>query len=311
MGFSTLPLPLLALGAVMAWGLMAVTPVSAQDAAPEPAPASPPEARVLITGFEPFGGARLNPSWEAVRQLDGKRVAGALVHARILPVVWDSAGLELARQVAELHPTIVIAFGVAEGETGFRVERVARNENRGYRDNAGAELSGVDVAGAPESYPSSLPMESLVASLKAAGLPVRFSDDAGGYLCNQTFFRLSHLSRTGQRGPGPGDRALAPGSRGAEVEPLSEAERPGVVGFIHVPGIDDTPGTARQGLPLDDIARGVRLIVEAVVNQVSAAAAAAESPGARPAAGDASRRAARGLEGALQDELGSEDGGRD
>ena len=79
----------------------------------------------------------------------------------------------------------------------------------------------------------------------------------------------------------------------------------------HVPGIDDTPGTARQGLPLDDIARGVRLIVEAVVNQVSAAAAAAESPGARPAAGDASRRAARGLEGALQDELGSEDGGRD
>lgn len=321
MGPSTLPLHVLALSVVMAWGVLAVAPASAQDEArgsqpePEPEPPQPeqpePVTRVLITGFEPFGGARLNPSWEAVRELDGKQVAGAQVHARLLPVVWDSAGVELARQVAELRPTIVIAFGVAGGEKGFRVERVARNENRGYRDNLGASLSGVDVEGAPERYDSTLPLDSLVASLKAAGIPVRLSDDAGGYLCNQTFFRLSHLSRTGQRGPRPEDRGTDLEDQVVEGPLLSEASRPRLVGFVHVPGIDDTPGEARQGLPLEDIARGVRVIVETVVKQAAESDAAAESRRASSGEGADGRRAARGIEDVLEGELGGEDSGED
>ena len=326
MGSPTLPLHVLALSVVMAWGVLAVAPALAQDSAPEPesapeppepteqpelTPEAPPETRVLITGFEPFGGARLNSSWEAVRVLDGQQVAGAQVMARLLPVVWDSAGVELARQVAELRPTIVIAFGVAEGEKGFRVERVARNENRGYRDNLGASLSGVDVEGAPERYDSTLPLESLVASLKAAGLPVRFSDDAGGYLCNQTFFRLSHLSRTGQRGPRPEDRGTELEDQVDEWALLSEAARPRLVGFVHVPGIDDTPGEARRGLPLEDIARGVRVIVEAVVKEAAESDAAAESRRASSGEGADRRPAARGIEDVLEEELGGEDGGED
>ncbi len=228
--------------------------------------------RVLITGFGEFGGVTFNPSWEAAKRLDGLTLpSGASVMARELPVVWDEAAAQLAEHVDAFHPDVVICFGVAEGEEGFRLERIAKNENRGSADNEGIRLRGADIPGAPESYPSGLPLEKITADLEAADLPTRFSDDAGGYLCNQTFFRISHLAATGDPGPvvavEPQRTHRRRRAEAAEAvrAALPPEARPSVVGFVHVPGVREDDERWGRGLPMDEIARGVRVIVEGVI----------------------------------------------
>lgn len=150
--------------------------------------------RVLVTGFEPFDGQSLNPSWEVARALHGVVMAGAEVTAVQLPCVFALALPALQQALASHRPDIVLALGQAEGRCDFSVERVAINvQDARIPDNAGAQPIDVPVvAGGPAAYFSSLPIKALVAGLRAAGFPASVSQTAGTFVCNQVFYGLQH-----------------------------------------------------------------------------------------------------------------------
>lgn len=150
--------------------------------------------RILVTGFEPFGGQSLNPSWEVARALHGTLVDGAQVTAVQLPCVFADALPALQEALARHRPDIVLALGQAEGRCDFSVERVAINVmDARIPDNAGEQPIDVPViAGGPAAYFSTLPIKSLVAGLKAAGFAASVSQTAGTFVCNQVFYALQH-----------------------------------------------------------------------------------------------------------------------
>lgn len=151
--------------------------------------------RVLLTGFEPFGGHSLNPSWEVVRAVQGTRVAGAQVIGVQLPCVFAQALPALQQALTAHSPDLVLALGQAEGRNDLSVERVAINVmDARIPDNAGQQPIDVPVvAGGPAAYFSTLPIKALVAGLCAAGFPASVSQTAGTFVCNQVFYALQHL----------------------------------------------------------------------------------------------------------------------
>jgi pyroglutamyl-peptidase len=150
--------------------------------------------RILVTGFEPFGGQSLNPSWEVARALHGLQLQGAQVVAVQLPCVFAQALPALQQALTQHTPDIVLALGQAEGRCDLSVERIAINVmDARIPDNAGAQPIDVPViAGGPASYFSTLPIKSLVAGLRAAGFPASVSQTAGTFVCNQVFYALQH-----------------------------------------------------------------------------------------------------------------------
>ena len=150
--------------------------------------------RILVTGFEPFGGQSRNPSWEVARALHGLQLQGAQVVAVQLPCVFAQALPALQQALMQHTPDIVLALGQAEGRCDLSVERIAINVmDARIPDNAGAQPIDVPViAGGPASYFSTLPIKSLVAGLRASGFPASVSQTAGTFVCNQVFYALQH-----------------------------------------------------------------------------------------------------------------------
>jgi pyroglutamyl-peptidase len=175
---------------------------------------------ILLTGFEPFGGEAINPSWEVARALQGQIIAGALVQARCLPTSFGGAPAALAAALAEVQPGLVIALGQASGRTEISIERVAVNLiDARIADNTGERPQDVPVRPeAPAAYFSTLPIKAMRNGLRAAGHPAGLSLTAGAFVCNQVFFELQHQ--------------LA----GREVKS----------GFIHIPAL---PEQAARSLP--------------------------------------------------------------
>jgi len=150
---------------------------------------------VLLTGYEPFGGERVNPSARIVRALQrGAAPHPALrVKAAILPVDRRAMPAALNRALAAHRPDLVLGVGQGTGRTSVDLESVAHNriDFRGERDNGGNTAAGEPLhAGGPPRLTSRLPLRELAAELRGAGLPVRVSRDAGRHLCNALLFEL-------------------------------------------------------------------------------------------------------------------------
>jgi pyroglutamyl-peptidase len=176
--------------------------------------------RVLVAGFEPFNSWVVNPSQRLIESLDGD-VATAL-----LPVSYARAADALRTAVREHEPDLVICFGQADGRAGITIERFAHNlDEATTTDNEEAPGSGAPIdADGPVAYPSTLPVDELVAALREEGIPASPSRDAGGFLCNHVFYVLMRELRDGQAG-----------------------------GFVHVPPLDV--------VPLETLVRAARVIV--------------------------------------------------
>lgn len=150
--------------------------------------------RILVTGIEPFDGETINPSWEAVRVLDGEEIDGHLVVARQLPCVIAEVGAVLTAAIEELDPVLVLCLGQAGGRADISIERVAINVvDARIPDNAGRQpVDEPVIAGGPAAYFSTLPIKALVRALRDAGIPASVSQTAGTYNCNAIFYALSH-----------------------------------------------------------------------------------------------------------------------
>ena len=151
-------------------------------------------SRILLTGFEPFGGEQINPSWEVAKALDGQKIAGVNIIARMLPCVFGEALKVLQQSIDEVNPDLVLALGQAGGRSDFSIERIAINiDDARIADNAGTQpIDQAVVNGAPAAYFSTLPIKTMVAGLRAAGHPASVSQTAGTFVCNHVFFGLQH-----------------------------------------------------------------------------------------------------------------------
>ena len=171
--------------------------------------------RVLVTGFEPFGGEPVNPSMQAVLGLAANPPPGVLLTTEILPVSHSRTPAALRAAVARHRPDVVIATGQAGGRAEVTVERLGINVND-FRiaDNDGTQPVDVPVIeGGPAAYFATIPVKAVAAALRAAGVPAQVSNTAGTHLCNHTLYLLGHLAATAY-----------PGMRG---------------GFLHVPWLPE------------------------------------------------------------------------
>lgn len=160
--------------------------------------------RVLVTGFEPFGGTPFNPSMLAAQALGARRWHGAEVRSEVLPVVGGegpgSARRILDRAIAGFRPDAVLLLGEAHARGAVSIERTAANV-RDYRipDNRGVSARATPVvAGAVDRLDAALPVDDLLAVVRATGVPVECSRDAGSFLCNEVMFHV--LARRAQDG---------------------------------------------------------------------------------------------------------------
>lgn len=156
--------------------------------------------RILLTGFDPFGGDSINPSWEAVRALHGRRLGGHRVVALQLPTTFDGSLRALRTALRETRPTIVLGVGQAGGRDRLSIERVAINVNDArIPDNAGAQpVDEPVIAGGPAAYFCTLPIKAMLAALTTRGIPAEISNTAGTYVCNHVAYAMAHLT-AGQR----------------------------------------------------------------------------------------------------------------
>jgi pyroglutamyl-peptidase len=148
-----------------------------------------------VTGFEPFGAYKDNPSADVAHALDGRAVGDDSVRSAILPVHHASAAAAVARLVAEMAPRAIVHLGLAGGRARLALERVAVNVmDFEIADNAGYRATGEPcVPGGPAAYFSTLPLDAMLQALTAEGVPAYLSASAGTYLCNQTFYTTRHL----------------------------------------------------------------------------------------------------------------------
>ena len=189
--------------------------------------------KVLLTGFEPFGKATLNPSGEIVKQISGDNIVTA-----ILPVAYAQSAERLLALIAEHNPDVVICLGQAEGRTHLTPERIAINlDDARLADNEGVIRNDVPiVAGGPVAYESTLPIKEIVKAVNDAGVPAAVSLSAGAFLCNHVFYvAQDHFKGTKVRS-----------------------------GFVHVPLMDEQAGEfpGLPTMPLDQMVKAVRTMLE-------------------------------------------------
>lgn len=149
--------------------------------------------KLLITGFEPFGGEKINPSWEAVRLLPDVIGEFELIKTEI-PVVFGKAAENVLAKAAETKPDAIICVGQAGGRTGITPEMVAVNLRfASIPDNEGSQPN--DEPCVPEgenAYFSTLPVRKMAAAVSESEIPCSVSYSAGTYVCNDLIYHVLH-----------------------------------------------------------------------------------------------------------------------
>jgi pyroglutamyl-peptidase len=195
---------------------------------------------VLVTGFEPFGGERSNPSWD-VCQLLPATIAGLRVETCLVPCEFHRA-IDVAAKAIERHrPALVVCLGQAGGRSRLSVERVAINvDDARAPDNAGERpIDEAIAADGPPAHFATLPVKAMVAAMRTSGVPAELSNSAGTYVCNHLMYGVLHFIA----------------ASGLEAR----------AGFIHLPYSEaqvlDKAGTAAMSLAT--MARGIEAAVAA------------------------------------------------
>ena len=193
--------------------------------------------KLLITGFDPFGGESINPSWEAVRLLPEKIGAFQLTKLQI-PTKYALAAAEIRKLAENLQPDVILSVGQAGGRDSITPEVVAINlREASIADNAGVLKQNEPVLNdAPAAYFATIPVRSMVSAVKEAGIPCKLSYSAGAFVCNDTLYTLlHHYAGTATK-----------------------------VGFIHVPFLPEQAKEGVPSLPLATITQALKIAIEAM-----------------------------------------------
>ena len=184
------------------------------------------EKTLLITGFDPFGGETVNPSWEAVCRLP-ERIGNLRLIKQQLPTVYGRAAELAIAKAKEISPDAIVCVGQAGRRAAITPEVIGINLREGrIADNAGIILTNtpIDPQG-PAAYFATLPVRDMVNAIRSVGLPATLSYSAGAFVCNDLLYSLLHHFR---------DNDLP-------------------IGFIHVPFLPEQAGEGVPSMTLDDI----------------------------------------------------------
>jgi pyroglutamyl-peptidase len=199
--------------------------------------------KILVTGFNPFAGEKINPAIEAVKKLPA-RIAGAQVIKLEVPTEFHRCGKVVKQALIINQPDIVICVGQAGGRAAITPERVAINFSDGsIPDNAGYQPHDEAIqADGPAAYLTQLPIKAEVSAIRQAGLPAQISNSAGTYVCNHLFYQVEYLR--------------------AHEFPKIKA------GFIHIPYLPeqvvDKPG--QPSMALTDCIKGLTAAITAIAS---------------------------------------------
>lgn len=199
--------------------------------------------KVLITGFDPFGGETINPAFEAVKLLPDV-IAGAEIVKLEVPTVFSRSEQVIKEAVENEKPDLIISVGQAGGRSCVTLEQVAINLAQArIPDNDGEQPMGEKLKeDGDDGYFTTLPIQAALEQVRNAGLPCHISYSAGTYVCNAVMYNVLYLTKK---------------------------EYPDVrAGFVHVPYICEQVVDKPNGTPymvLSDIVRSLTAIVEACV----------------------------------------------
>jgi len=191
--------------------------------------------QLLITGFDPFGGTSVNPSWEAVCLLP-ETIGSFRLTKLQLPTIFEEAAQQVLTAAHKLQPDVILCLGLAGGRRTVTPELVAINlRDARIPDNAGNQPINCPVVdGGPAAYFATVPVRGMVKAVQSAGIPCSISYSAGAYVCNDVFYTLlHHFNGTATK-----------------------------VGFIHIPALPEQSAECRPSMCLDQIVRALTTAIE-------------------------------------------------
>ena len=149
--------------------------------------------KLLITGFDPFGGENINPSWEAVKELPD-HIGDWQITKMEIPTVFGAAADQVIAAAEGLQPNAILCIGQAGGRAAVTPEVVAINlQEARIPDNLGNQPMNIPVVkGGPAAYFATVPVREMVQAIQAANIPAALSYSAGTFVCNDLLYRLLH-----------------------------------------------------------------------------------------------------------------------
>lgn len=198
--------------------------------------------KLLLTAFEPFGGATVNPAQEALRLVPDRAGKAEILRLEV-PVVFGESIVVVTEAIDRLRPDAVLCIGQAGGRAALTLERVAINvDDASIPDNAGNQPVDTPVIpGAPAAYFATLPIKTIAARIRESGLPAAVSNTAGTFVCNHLMYGVMHHLAVRH-----------PGVRG---------------GFMHVPFAPaQTLDQPAPSMSIADIARGIEAAAAAIAD---------------------------------------------
>lgn len=200
--------------------------------------------KVLVTGFDPFGGDKINPAIEAVKKLPDQ-IKGAEIIKLEIPTVFNKSAKVVKQAIEEYQPDYVLNVGQAGGRSALTPERVAININDGrIPDNEGYQPLGEPIQeDGTTAYFTQLPIKAMVKAIREVGIPADISNTAGTYVCNHIMYQVQYM-------------------RAKEFSNLK-------AGFIHIPFLPEQvvsrPNT--PSMSLNNIVKGLTAAIAAIIDR--------------------------------------------
>ena len=206
--------------------------------------------KILVTGFDPFGGEKINPALETIKRLPDT-ILGAQIIKLEIPTVVGKSLAKIKEAVEKENPDAVLSIGQAGGRSEITVERVGINiDDCRIPDNEGNQpIDEPVVKGGPAAYFVTVPIKAIVENIKAHNIPASISNTAGTFICNHVCYGVAHLAA----------------QRTAAGKPMKS-------GFIHIPFLPEQAigkPALTPSMSLETIVSGITHALEAIVKHGS------------------------------------------
>ena len=198
--------------------------------------------KIIVTGFDPFGGETINPSIECVKALP--EIEGVELIRLELPTVFKESAKRLNEVINDVKPDAVLSVGQAGGRPGITMERIAINvDDARIPDNVSQQPidEKIQVEG-EAAYFSTLPIKRIVKAIREAGIPAEVSNSAGTFVCNHIMYQALFAA--------------------------TKADKPFKAGFMHIPFIPEQT-TDKPSLPLEESTKAVQIAIETIRDYIN------------------------------------------
>ncbi|MDU5504651.1 MAG: pyroglutamyl-peptidase I, partial [Anaerococcus vaginalis] len=152
--------------------------------------------KILLTGFDPFGNDKINPSIELVKRIDEK-IDSAQIFKIEIPTVFKKSGEILEENIKKIRPDVILCIGQAGGRSAISLERIAINiDDARIFDNLGEKPIDEKIRiDGENAYFSNLPIKKIVEEIKKENIPAEISNSAGTFVCNHLMYEALYLAK--------------------------------------------------------------------------------------------------------------------